>query len=167
MLFSIIIAYLQRICNQKVLIPATPPSIYVSGRTRSGKTNFLVQQAVIRAKAGSRVIIFDQTGAFSREELTKHLPRSLVEEVFFHWEISKEGLPVDLLSLENCSSLVEKKNRVWYILDCCKYHRRSVGKSPADKPCKNLCMHISSSFPKTSVLRTSCMSVVILPRSSA
>ncbi len=80
-------------------------SIYVSGRTRSGKTHFLVQQAVIRARAGSRIIVFDQTGAFSREELTKHLPRNLIEEVFSHWEISKEGLPVDLLSLENCSSL--------------------------------------------------------------
>jgi len=90
-------------------------SIYVSGRTRSGKTHFLVQQAVIRAKAGSRIIIFDQTGAFSREELAKHLPRNLVQEVFSHWEISKEGLPVDLLSLENCSSLVEKKNRLFGI----------------------------------------------------
>ncbi len=90
-------------------------SIYVSGRTRSGKTYFLVQQAVIRAKAGSRIIVFDQTGAFSQEELTKHLPRNLVEEVFFHWEISQKGMPVDLLSLENCSSLIEKKNRLFGI----------------------------------------------------
>lgn len=90
-------------------------SMYISGQTRSGKTFFLVQQAVIRAETGKKVIIFDQTGAFSPDELRKHLPHEIVEQYFSHWDISKQGIPVDLLSLENCSSLPEKKNRLFSI----------------------------------------------------
>lgn len=90
-------------------------SIYVSGQTRSGKTHFLVQQAVIRAESGKKIIIFDQTGAFSPDELRKHLPHEIVEKYFSHWDIGKQGIPVDLLSLENCSSLPEKKNRLFSI----------------------------------------------------
>lgn len=90
-------------------------SMYISGQTRSGKTYFLVQQAVIRAETGKKVIIFDQTGAFSPDELKKHLPQEIVENYFSHWDICKQGIPVDLLSLENCSSLPEKKNRLFSI----------------------------------------------------
>lgn len=90
-------------------------SMYISGQTRSGKTHFLVQQAVIRAKSGNKVIIFDQTGAFTHEELKKHLPEEIISKYFTHWEISQAGLPVDLLSLENCASLPEKKNRLFSI----------------------------------------------------
>lgn len=91
-------------------------SMYISGQTRSGKTHFLVQQAVIRAESGKKIIIFDQTGAFSPDELRKHLSHKTVEKCFSHWDISKYGVPVDLMSLENCSSLPEKKNRLFSIL---------------------------------------------------
>lgn len=90
-------------------------SMYISGQTRSGKTHFLVQQAVIRADTGKKIIIFDQTGAFSPDELRKHLPHEIVGKYFSHWDISKQGIPVDLMSLENCSTLPEKKNRLFSI----------------------------------------------------
>ncbi|MCM1529122.1 MAG: type IV secretory system conjugative DNA transfer family protein [Alistipes sp.] len=90
-------------------------SMYISGQTRSGKTYFLVHQAVIRAETGKKVIIFDQTGAFSPDELKKHLPQEIVENYFSHWNIGKQGIPIDLLSLENCLSLPEKKNRLFSI----------------------------------------------------
>ena len=91
-------------------------SIYASGKTRSGKTYFLVQQAVIRAAAGHRVIAFDQTGAFSQDELRKHLPDELVDAYFSQWEIGEQGLPVNPLSLENCKSLPDKKQRIANVL---------------------------------------------------
>lgn len=91
-------------------------SIYVSGRTRSGKTHFLVQQAVIRAESGSKVIIFDQTGAFTDKELKKHLPDDVIRKYFSRWEIGKLGLPVDLLSLEHCTTPSEKKDKLCDIL---------------------------------------------------
>lgn len=90
-------------------------SIYISGKTRSGKTRFLVEQAIIRAKTGTKIIIIDQSGAFSLDELKKHLPDEAVETIFSHFEIAKDGIPINLLSLENCSSLTEKKNRLYSI----------------------------------------------------
>ena len=90
-------------------------SLYVSGKTRSGKSRYLAEQAVIRAKAGERVIIFDQTNAFSLEELNKFLPQETVIKYFSHWEIGKYGIPINLLSLENCTSLPDMKNRLFSI----------------------------------------------------
>lgn len=87
-------------------------SLYVSGKSRSGKTRFLVEQAVIRYHSGKKVVIFDQTGSFSPEELEKH---RVDKNMFVHWDIGKYGIPVDLLSLENCSTLPEKKNRLFSI----------------------------------------------------
>ncbi len=89
--------------------------MYVSGKTRSGKSRYLAEQAVIRAKAGERVIIFDQTNAFSLEELNKFLPQETVIKYFSHWEIGKYGIPINLLSLENCTSLPDMKNRLFSI----------------------------------------------------
>ncbi len=57
-------------------------SMYISGQTRSGKTHFLVQQAVKRAESGKKIIIFDQTGVFSQDELNKHLSPETVNEYF-------------------------------------------------------------------------------------
>ena len=59
-------------------------SMYVSGRTRSGKTRFLVEQAIIRKKSNETTFILDQTGAFSRDELKKHLPDEDVDKYFQH-----------------------------------------------------------------------------------
>ena len=88
-------------------------SLYVSGKSRSGKTRFLVEQAVIGYNSGKKVVVFDQTGSFSPEELEKH---GVDQSLFSHWDIGKYGIPVDLLSLENCLTLPEKKNRLFSIL---------------------------------------------------
>ncbi len=91
-------------------------SMFVSGMTRSGKTFFLAQQAVLRAAAGNWVIILDQTGAFPQDELHKHLPKDIIEKYFTFWEIGEKGLPVNLLSLENCKTLPDSKQRLASVL---------------------------------------------------
>ena len=91
-------------------------SLYASGQTRSGKTYFLTQQVLIRAEHGQKVIVFDQTGAFSHDELCKHLSAEQVDEHFAFWNINEQGLPVDLLSMEHCTTLPDKKNRLFSIL---------------------------------------------------
>ncbi len=95
---------------------AEAESMYISGRTRSGKTYFQVQQAVIRAALGYHVIVFDQTGAYAAEELKKHLPEEIISEYFSFWDLGKEGLPVNVLSLEHCDTLPDKKNRLCSVL---------------------------------------------------
>ena len=90
--------------------------IYVSGKTQFGKTFYVIQQAIARAKNNHKIVIIDQTGAFSQEELSKHLPDKTIKNYFSYWDIGKYGIPVDLLSLKNCSNLPEKKNRLFSIL---------------------------------------------------
>lgn len=95
---------------------AEAESIYISGRTRSGKTYFQAQQTVIRAELGYHVIVFDQTGAYDKEELKKHLPEEIISEYFTFWDLGKKGLPVNVLSLEHCDTLPDKKNRLCSVL---------------------------------------------------
>lgn len=52
---------------------------YVCGSTRSGKTFSLVQKSLQRAYSGEIVIIFDQTGAFTQNELIKHISSDIVD----------------------------------------------------------------------------------------
>ena len=91
-------------------------SVYVSGQTRSGKTFLLIQQAVIRAANGDTVVILDQTGAFSEDELCKHLSAEIIAEWFSFWELGTKGLPINLLSLEGLNTLPDMKNRLASIL---------------------------------------------------
>ncbi len=39
-------------------------SVYISGQTRTGKSCFLANQAVLRSRAGHKVVILDQAGSF-------------------------------------------------------------------------------------------------------
>lgn len=93
-----------------------PDLINACGKTRSGKTHFQVHQALHRSDAGHKVIIFDQAGSFSASELAKHIPQELAGHRFTHWEIGELGLPVDLLSLENCKTLPDQKKRLFSVL---------------------------------------------------
>ena len=90
-------------------------SVHVSGKPRSGKTTFQMEQALIRARRGEKIIIFDQSEAFTKEQLEKRFSPDIVTKYFSHWEVGTYGVPVDLLSLENCNSLPEKKNRLFSI----------------------------------------------------
>lgn len=89
---------------------------YVCGTTRAGKTFYLCQQAVLKAKASEKVLIFDHTGGFSKRELLKHLPESVISRYFSFWDINKQGLPVDLMNLDGCESLPDAKNQLLGIL---------------------------------------------------
>ena len=91
-------------------------SIIVTGQTRSGKSSFQVNQAVIRKDAGQWVFIWDQTDSSCPEELRKFLPEQVIRDRFLFWDISENGLPVDILSLEYCRTLREKKDRLQGIL---------------------------------------------------
>ena len=89
-------------------------SLYCSGRTRSGKTYFLLQQAMIRAQRGDKVIIFDQTGAFDSDRLPIEMADQIANN-FSYWNLHEKGLPVDVLSFEHCSTLPDKKNHLFSV----------------------------------------------------
>lgn len=45
-----------------------------------------------------------------------NIPKVIIDDYFSQWEIGEKGLPVTLLSLENCKSLPDKKQRLANVL---------------------------------------------------
>lgn len=85
---------------------------YYFGTTRSGKTFSLVQASLFRAVANETVVIFDQTGAYTENELKKHISSELIHEYFSFWDVYTDGLPIDMLDLRGCMSYKDKKERL-------------------------------------------------------
>ena len=85
---------------------------YIFGSTRSGKTFSLVQKSLQRAYSGEIVIIFDQTGAFTQNELIKHISSDILDEYFSFWRIYEDGFPVDMLDFRDCITKKDKKEKI-------------------------------------------------------
>ncbi|MBE6877503.1 MAG: hypothetical protein E7496_12495 [Ruminococcus sp.] len=83
-----------------------------SGISRSGKSFALIQTLLFRAERGETVLIFDQSGSFTKRELEKHIDPELISEFFSFWDVYQDGLPVDLINLEGCLSYRDKKERL-------------------------------------------------------
>ncbi len=84
------------------------------GATRSGKSFALTNRAVqkVEVEGADAVLIFDQTGGFTPTEIDKHIGRELREKYFAFWNVSEDGLPVDLLDLRGCLMYKHKKERI-------------------------------------------------------
>ena len=84
------------------------------GATRSGKTFALVNRAVEKnvVEGTDVVIIFDQTGGFSSQEIDKHIGRELREKYFAFWNVYENGIPFDLLDLRGCLTLKDERERI-------------------------------------------------------
>ena len=93
------------------------PFIAVSGSPGSGKSDFLMMQALERAGAGDVVVIFDPTNSFCEYELIAHkVPQELIDERFIFWDMSVKGLPVDILDFSGCTNVYQKRERLFSML---------------------------------------------------
>ena len=105
--------------------------MYVCGASRSGKTVYLMQQALFRAFNRDQVIIFDNSEAFSRDQWKKVFkeatPSILAKYVEYH-HIGESGIPVDLYSLDHCKQPYEKANRLYSILSTAARIKESADK---------------------------------------
>lgn len=89
---------------------------YISGKSRSGKSKYLCEQAVEAAENGEQVLILDNNGSWTEQEIRKHLPDKIVDKYFSFWSIPKQGLPINLADLSNCETIPDKKQRIHSIL---------------------------------------------------
>ena len=93
--------------------------IYVSGKSRYGKTYFLAQQALFRAYNGGKVIIFDHDNSFSkqifREKFFKESAQDIEKDIL-RFDIKSSGIPIDLLNLDNCNNNISQRDRIKSIL---------------------------------------------------
>lgn len=88
----------------------------VCGDSRSGKSRYLVEQAVNTAKHGDQVVIFDHSGSFTEHELRNHLSEETIEKYISIHVIPKQGIPVNIANTGNCDTLPEKKQYLKGIL---------------------------------------------------
>lgn len=84
------------------------------GATRSGKTFALTHRAISKVcfESANAVIIFDQTGGFTPNEVAKHIGKELTESYFSFWNVYQDGIPVDLLDLRGCLTLKDVRERI-------------------------------------------------------
>ena len=89
---------------------------FVTGKSGSGKTVFLILLLYWLCHAGNRVVVFDANASFTREALEAVLPMAFIEEhVTFH-RIEEDGLPVDLFHTYAEDKPLARKNMLCNIL---------------------------------------------------
>ena len=93
------------------------PFIDVTGAPGSGKTDWLMMQAIQRAKAGDVVVVTDPTNSFCKEELSGHrIPDEIIDNHFIFWDMSTQGWPINILDFEGCADLEQKVQRLSSLL---------------------------------------------------
>lgn len=89
-------------------------SIFLTGQSGKGKsfcaTNLLPSLAML----GSRMLVWDVSDSFTRDEVLRSLPEQVVDELFEFIEVAvgKRKLPVDPLFIGDCIGLPAKKRRM-------------------------------------------------------
>ena len=91
--------------------------IAVTGTPGSGKTDWIMMQMLQRAKAGDVVVVLDPTNAVCRDELSGHkIPDEIINELFEFWDITTQGLPVNILDFEGCKDITQRAQRLSSLL---------------------------------------------------
>ncbi|MBQ3139145.1 MAG: ATP-binding protein [Ruminococcus sp.] len=89
-------------------------SIFLTGQSGKGKsfcaTNLLPSLVML----GSRILVWDVSDSFTRDEVLRSLPEQVVDELFEFIEVAvgKRKLPVDPLFIGDCIGLPAKKRRI-------------------------------------------------------
>ncbi|MBO5343637.1 MAG: hypothetical protein J6A57_04240 [Ruminococcus sp.] len=93
------------------------PFIAVTGSPGFGKTDFLMMQALQRAKADDVIVILDPTNSFCEFELREHkIPQKLIDEYFVFWDMSIKGFPIDLMDFSGCINVEQMTERLASLL---------------------------------------------------
>ena len=83
--------------------------MYVTGQSGFGKSYALSQIIYHSACAGHKVVIFDSSDSFTQKAVTRNIsPEFLEHSVTFH-SLEKDGIPVDLFSLDGITTLPQQK----------------------------------------------------------
>lgn len=100
----------------QVLISDSNQHRFVTGKSGSGKTVFLIQLLYHLCKAGNRIVVFDSNSSFTKETLMKTLPDDFVmNHITFH-NIEESGVPVNLFHTYCTDNPLTRKNMLCSIL---------------------------------------------------
>lgn len=100
---------------------------FVSGESGSGKTHHLTERLVNLQKQGQKVVVFDTSTSFTESEILEKLTAGgddtvkeqvkayMEQHITFH-NVETDGLPVDLLKLEDPDQVNTSKNDIYNII---------------------------------------------------
>lgn len=89
--------------------------MHVSGKTRYGKSYYLAQQAIFRTHVSDKIIIIDNNGSFTQDELRKHLSEEIISQYVSFCDV-RQNMPIDLFSTNGCKDTPDKCDRIYGIL---------------------------------------------------
>lgn len=90
---------------------------FISGKSGSGKTVFLIQLLYHLCNAGNRVIVFDANSSFAKKKLINSLPEDFVNNHITFHNIDEDGLPVNLFHTYDTDKPLTRRNMIFSILE--------------------------------------------------
>lgn len=116
----------------QLLIPQDNQHRFITGKSGSGKTVFLIQLMYHLSMAENRIVVFDSSSSFTEDSLLKILPQNFVREnVTFH-KVNEKGVPVDLFHTYSTDKPLSRRNMLFSIL-CEAVHEPSQNQEIALK----------------------------------
>ena len=88
--------------------------ILITGQSGKGKSFCATNLLPLLAMLGSKMLVFDVSDSFTRDEVIRALPTEVVDALFEFIDVAdgKQKLPVNLLFVGDCSGLPAKKRRI-------------------------------------------------------
>ena len=89
-------------------------SIFITGQSGRGKSFYATNILPSLVMLGSRMLVFDVSQSFTRDEVLRALPEEVVNELFEFIDIGsgQRKLPVNPLYIGDCANLPAKKRRI-------------------------------------------------------
>ncbi|MDE6035316.1 MAG: type IV secretion system DNA-binding domain-containing protein [Ruminococcus sp.] len=100
----------------QILVPQENQHRFITGKSGSGKTVFLIQLMYHLSKAENRIIVFDSSYSFTEDSLLKVLPQNFVRENITFHKIDEKGIPVYLLHTYSTDKPLSRRNMLFNIL---------------------------------------------------
>ena len=98
-------------------------SMFITGQSGKGKSFYATNIIASLAMLGSRILIFDVSRSFTREEVLRSLPEEVVNALFefIYVGTGQCKLPVNPLYIGDCTNIPAKKRRIMsFIKAICK-----------------------------------------------
>lgn len=100
----------------QILMPASNQHRFITGKSGSGKTVFLIQLLYHLCKAGNRIVVFDANSSFTKKELMKSLPEEFItKHITFH-NIEENHVPVNIFHTYDTDKPLARRKMLCNIL---------------------------------------------------
>lgn len=90
--------------------------ISVNGKSGSGKTVFLSQLLCGFMNLNHKIVVFDSSDSFTKDELYHNLSSDFVDKYVTFHSVNDDDIPVNIFNLSECKGMPDKKNLITGII---------------------------------------------------